>query len=239
MPDRNGERKLHPKVKLAFALTGAAGLSALLASCDDASVTAPTQPELDNTENQPKISEAIVVGDRFGAFVENDGSWGTFEVGKQNLGVVQEIRNVDMEDVDEQLIESIDDTTRLMHIRDHKVGFLEVRGDESSALMPFVWTTDENGQVNSRWSVWSMEDGKISAPNKNNSDELVLVELSKLESDDFEFVGPVRDRQVEEFIVIWDKAHTTIKLPYKDSMETPISIENLMENEDIEEFVKG
>lgn len=182
----------------------------------------------------------IVTGDRFGEKVEKDELWGKYEVGKQHLGEIQRLQWIDKVDVDSTLIDNITGANRMMGIRSAEECFMEVVGDKSKALLPFVWTLDETGKVNSRWSIWSMENGEIKAP-EENSENLVHVGLAKVvipDDKNVSIIGPFRDNSIEPFITIVKNTHVTIKLPYSDSLEGPIPISNLsINNENLKEFL--
>jgi len=190
-------------------------------------------------ENDPEknVQEGSGFGDRFGRMEEKDGKWGAFQVGEANVGTIQRLSSIETQEVGEKILSSIEETAKKMRIEDLETGFVEVEGDKSKALIPLMWTLKDK-RVDQRWSAWSMNEGVVTPPNDENSDNMVFIELSKLRvQEGVDVIGPVKGYSVEPFIAVVKDSYVTANLPFKDVVEKDVPMHNILKDPKMNEFL--
>ncbi|OGM09102.1 hypothetical protein A2159_00560 [Candidatus Woesebacteria bacterium RBG_13_34_9] len=139
--------------------------------------------------------------------------WGTYKVGEAGLG---EIQGLDMVCLDNEIKDVILNISKHSDIKDLKLATIEVTGKERNILMPLAWTVKDD-KVTNRWSIWSFDNQNEIIPlNKRNKENMVFIDITKLNIQGCLVMGPRKDTGVEKFISYVQNWGWEMYLPYKD-----------------------
>ena len=155
--------------------------------------TAACIPE--NPLNNPSLSkdEEIIKNNDVIDNEEFKVNFGKFSIGKVDLGLIQDVRIENDNEVTGKIDKSISEIIDILNIKDTKLAHLVVEGENSKGIVPLVWseTNTDNKEIYSFWNFDAETKQIYPFDSASENYQPIPISLYKIKrADGVEIIGP-------------------------------------------------